>query len=164
MRKNSLLIKVQVATYQKLSNSNGNTFSSIPHMLFLISPLNCCFRRLEFNNTLLYQKVRGRKYKNRNINILAPFYWNSIIPSLPSVKKHKKPEVDKKIQTCETCSKQLVPRLLTLNWSEHFIQLVAFKFVVETIIHHYYCILVTSFIWETRVWVHRMFRSMLEYF
>ena len=34
----------------------------------------------------------------------------------------------------------------------------SFKFVVETI-RHYYCMLEKSFIWLTRVWFHRMFRS-----
>ena len=141
MRKNSLLIKVQVTTYQKLSNSNGNTFSSIPHMLFLISPLNCCFRRLEFIPKSEGEEIQEQEHQH-SCPILLEFHHS--FP--PLCKKHKKPEVDKKIQTCETCSKQLVPRLLTLNWSEHLIQLVAFKFVVETIIRHHYCILVTSFI------------------
>ena len=40
----------------------------------------------------------------------------------------------------------------------------SFKFVVETIRHHYYCMLVKSFIWLTRVWFHRMFWSRVEFF
>ena len=40
----------------------------------------------------------------------------------------------------------------------------SFKFLVETIRHHYYCMLVKSFIWLTRVWFHHMFRSRVEYF
>ena len=35
----------------------------------------------------------------------------------------------------------------------------SFKFVVEIIIHHYYCMLEKSFIWLTRAWFHHMFRS-----
>ena len=38
-----------------------------------------------------------------------------------------------------------------------------FKFVRE-IRHHYYCMLVNSFIGLTRVWFHHMFRSKVEYF
>ena len=59
-------------------------------------------------------------------------------------KNHKKPEVDKKIQACETftltesfvfsscrCSKQSVSCLLTQNWSEHFIRWVCFQVCTE---------------------------------
>ena len=98
--------------------------------------------------------------------ILLEFYHSS--PSL--FKNREQPEVDKNILACKTltltesfvfslcrCSKQSVSHVVTLNWSEHFIWW-AFKFVVETIIHCY-CMFVKSFIWETRVWLHHMFRS-----
>ena len=55
-------------------------------------------------------------------------------PSPPLCKNHKKPEVDKKLQTCEILTltesfvffscrslKQSVSRLLIRNWSEYFI-------------------------------------------
>ena len=107
--------------YQNLCDSNGNTFSFIPHVLFFILRLDCCFRRSEFNNT-------------RTLTYLS---YSIKVPSLPPplCKNHKKPEVDNKIQVCETfiltesfvfsqcrCSRQSVSRLLTLNLSEHFIR------------------------------------------
>ena len=45
--------------------------------------------------------------------------------------------------------------LVTSRWQEH--QHLSFKFVIETIDH--YCMLEKSFIWLTKVWFHRMFRS-----
>ena len=100
-------------------------------MLFFISSLNCYFQRSEFNKTLLYQNKGGRK-SHKNISI--PFTFNQSSVTHPLCKNHKKHGVDKKIQACETltltegfvssscrCSKKSVSRLLTLNWSEHFI-------------------------------------------
>ena len=40
----------------------------------------------------------------------------------------------------------------------------SFKFLVETIRHHYYCMLEKSFIWWRRVWFHRMFKSRVKCF
>ena len=130
-----------------MHNSNGHTFSFIPHVChFSYHPCIAASESQELTTTQEHQHP---------CPILLQFRHSS--PLL--CKNHKKPEVDKKIQACETvgltdsfvfsscrCSKQSVSRLLTLNWSEHFIWWVAFKFVAETIIHHCYCILVKSFI------------------
>ena len=90
-------------------------------MLFFISPLDCCSEG---------QSLTTQEHQHP-CPILLEFH-NSYPPLC---KNHKKPEVDRKIQTCETltmtesfvfsscrCSKQSVSRLLTLKWSEHFIR------------------------------------------
>ena len=124
--------------------------------VIFVSSLGSFFQRSEFNNTLLYQNERGGNTATRTSTSLS--HSIRVLSLLLSLcKNHKKPEVDKKIQACKTltstegfvfsscrCSKQSVSCLLTLNWSEHFGG-VAFKFAVETI-HHYYCMLVKSFI------------------
>ena len=108
-------------------------------MLFFISLLDCCFRRSEFNNILLYpneEEETQRKEHQHPCLILLEFRHSSP----PLCKNHKKPKVDKKSQTCETltltegfifssyrCSKQLVSRSLTLNWSELLIPLGCFQ-------------------------------------
>ena len=122
-----------------MGNSNGNTFSFIPHV--------CYF---SYHPWIAASKGRSLTTQEHQhpCAILLEFRHSS-----PLCKNHKKTEVDKKIQACETltltesfvfsscrCSKQSVSCLLTLNWSEHFIRGVSFKFVVETIIHHCYCI------------------------
>ena len=81
--------------------------------------------------TLFSTKMRGRKQSQKNINIPVPFYQNSVTPPLPSVNIIKKPEFEHArpstliegfvFSSCR-CSKQSVSRLLTLNWSEHFIR------------------------------------------
>ena len=78
---------IKQTIYLKLRNSNGNTFSFTPHVcLFLISPLDCCFLKLEFNNTFLYQNERVGKTTKRTSTSLHPFYQSSVTPPLPSVK------------------------------------------------------------------------------
>ena len=124
MRRNSLLIKVRL--WNRLFTKNCVTRTETLHfscVLFFLSPLDCCFRRSEFNNTLLYQN-----------SYPSPILLEFRHSSPPLCKTHKKPEVDKKIQACETlaltegsvfsscrCSKQSMSCLLTLNLSEHFI-------------------------------------------
>ena len=50
-------------------------------LLFFISLQNCCFRRSEFNNILLYQN-EGVGNSHKNINIRLPFYYSpSLLPS-----------------------------------------------------------------------------------
>ena len=132
--------------YQKLHNSNGNTFSFIPHV--------CYFSHHPWTAASEGQSLTTYEHQH-SFPILLEFRHS--FP--PFRKNHKKPEFEKKIQACETflltksfvfsscrCSKQSVSRLLTLNWSEHFIPWVAFKFVVETVILHCYCMLMKSFI------------------
>ena len=103
-------------------------------MLFFISPADCCFRKSEFNTTLLYQnegeETQPQEHQHSCLILLE---FRHSFPTL--CKNHIKGEADKKIQAWETlkftegfvfasyrCSKQSVSRLLTLNWSEHFIQ------------------------------------------
>ena len=114
-----------------MRNSNGNTFSFIPHVYyFSYHPSIAASDTLNLT-TLFTTKMRGRKQSHKNINIPVPFYQNSVTPSLPSVKTIRK-TLDR---ACETltltwgfaffsgrCSKESVSRLLTVNWSEHFIQ------------------------------------------
>ena len=93
-------------------------------MLFFISPLDCCFWSL---TTLFSTKMRGEEIATRT-STSSPILLEFRHFSPPFCKNHKKPEVDKKIQACETltstegfvffwcrCSKQSVFR------SEHFI-------------------------------------------
>ena len=110
---------IKQTIYQKLHNLNGNTFSFSLHVcLLFISPLDCCFRRLEFNNTLL-----------------CPFYQISVTPP-PLCRNHTKPKTDKQIQACERltvtelcmflyiCSEQSVGQNTLFGG-------VAFKYIVE---------------------------------
>ena len=100
-------------------------------MLFLISPLDCRFRRSEFNNSLLYQNEGGGNTAKLTSTSLP---HSSFLPSPPLYKNDKKPVVDKKSQACETLilsegfiysscrfRKQSVCCSLTLNRSEHLI-------------------------------------------
>ena len=114
-------------------------------MLFFISPLYCSFRRSKFNSTLLYHN-EGEIIPTRTSTSLS---HSLRVPSLLALcENHKKPEIDKKIQVWETltetletletltegsvfsscrCLKQSVSRLLTLNWSKHFIRCGCFQ-------------------------------------
>ena len=72
MQNNSLLIKVTIdkTDYQKLANSNGNTFSFIPHVCYFSYQPSIASETREFNNTLLYQNEgRGTSLKNINITV-----------------------------------------------------------------------------------------------
>ena len=106
--------------YQKLRNSNGNTFSFIPQICYFL-----------YHPWIAASKGRSLTTQHQHpCHILLEFRHSSP----PLCKNHKKPEIDKKIQACETStltegfvfsscksSKQSVSRLLTLNWSEHLI-------------------------------------------
>ena len=85
--------------YQKLHNSNGHTFSFIPHVCyFFISPQYCCFRSSEFNNTLIYQNEgvglgwgQGQSQEHQHpCPILLEFRHSSA----SFCKINKKPEVE----------------------------------------------------------------------
>ena len=107
--------------YQKLHNSNGNTFIFIPHVCY-------------FSYHPWIAASGGWSLTIQEHQDSCPILLEFRHSSPPLCKNHKKPEVDKKIQVCETliltesfvfsscrCSKQSVSRLLTPNWSEHFI-------------------------------------------
>ena len=116
-----------------------NTFSFIPHVCYF-SYLSWIVASKDQSLTTLFPTKMGGSHKNIN--------------TPPLCKNHKKPKVDNKIQACKTLtltegfvfslcrgSKQSVSCLLTLNWWNTLVGVVAFKFVVETIIHHYHCML-----------------------
>ena len=107
--------------------------SSLMYVIFHISP-GLLLNRSEFNNTLLCQN-EGVGIATRTLTSLSLILLEFRHSSPPLCKNNKKLDVDKKIQACETltltkgfvfssrrCSKQSVSRLLTLNWSEHFIR------------------------------------------
>ena len=107
--------------YQKLRNSNRNAFRFIPHVCYI--PYHPWIAASES------WSLRTQEHQHACPILLE--FRNS---SPPFCKNHKNAEVDKKIEACETltltesfvfsscrCSKQSVSRLLTLNWSEHFI-------------------------------------------
>ena len=110
-----------------MRKSNGNTFTFISHeCYFSYHPLITAFE----SQSLITQELQ------HPCLILLDFHHSSP----PLCKNHKQPEVDKKIQACETltlsenfvfslwrCSKQSVSRLLTLNWSEHVVLWVVFQ-------------------------------------
>ena len=136
--------------------------------VIFISILDCCFRWLEFNNTLLYQNEGGGEQPQEHQHpcpILLTF-------CPPLCKNQKKPEVDKKSQACEEtltltkgfvfssckCSKQSVSCLLTLTQSEHFIWSGCFQICSgnnNTLLHAYEVIHLIK---------KDMFRSRVKYF
>ena len=131
-------------TYQKLRNSNKNTFSFISHV---------CYFSYHPSTAASEDRSLTIQEHQHPYPILLEFRHSSS----PLCKNDKKREVDKKIQACETlrlvesfvgsscrCSKQSVSRLLTRQ--NTLLGGLSFKFVVETIIHHCYCMLVKSFI------------------
>ena len=113
---------MKLTIYQKLCNSNGNTFSFIPDV--------CYFSYHPWIAASEGRSLTTQEHQHP-CHILPEFCHSSP----PLCKNHKKPEVDKKIQACKTLaltesfvfsscrfSKQSVSRYLTLNWSEHFIR------------------------------------------
>ena len=108
--------------YQKLRNSNRNTFSFIPHVCY-------------FSCHPWVAASKGRSLTTQEYQHPCPIQLEFRDSSPPLCKNHKKPEVAKKTQACETitltksfafswcrCSKQSVSCLLTMIWSEHFIR------------------------------------------
>ena len=120
MWRNSILIIVQV--WNKLYTKNCVTRKEILLISFLMYHPWIAASKGRSLTTLEHQHL---------CPILLEFYHSSP----PLCENHKKSEVDKKMQACEKltltesfvfsscpCSKQSVSRLLTLNWSEHFIR------------------------------------------
>ena len=113
--------------YQKMHKSNRNTFSFTPHVCY-------------FSYDPWTAASKGRSLVTQEHEHPCPILLQFSHSSPPICKNHKKPEIDKKIQACETLkltksfvfsscrwSKQSVSCLLTLNQSEHFIQLGFFQ-------------------------------------
>ena len=108
--------------YQKLRNSNGNTFSLISYVYY-------------FSYHPWIAASEGRSLTAPEHQHPCPILLE-FCQSFPLLcNNHKKPVVDRKIQAYETvtltesfvfsscrCSKQSVFRLLTLNWQQYFIR------------------------------------------
>ena len=107
---------MKLTTYQKLRNSNGNTFSFIPHV---------CYS--SYHPWIATSEGRSLTTEEQQHPCPILLEFPSLLPSPLLCKNHKKPEVYKKIQACETvtltesfiisacrCSKRSVSRLLTL--------------------------------------------------
>ena len=150
------MIKVQVYTiYLKFRHSNGNTdlISFIPHVL-LISPQHSCFQSSEFKNTLLYQNEGEETYLPEHqppCPVLLKFHHCSPPFSKNHSKKLRPSMWDTYIDQSNFphADAQNIQCLVYELWTRQntLFKEVAFKFVVKTIIHHYYCRLVESFIW-----------------
>ena len=106
---------------QKLRNLTGNNFSFTPHV-----------RYCSYHHWITTSEAQSLTTQEKHpCPILLEFRHSSA----PICKNHKKPEVDKKIQACETitlsksfifsscrCFKQSVSCLLSPKWSELYIR------------------------------------------
>ena len=59
---------------QKLRNSNGNSFSFIPHVCYFSYHPSITASEAQSLTALFSTKMRGRKHSHKNINISVPFY------------------------------------------------------------------------------------------
>ena len=83
---------IKQTIYHKLHNSNRNTFQfHSSGKLFLMSPLDCCFRRWELCNSLLYpnQEWEGGGDTATRPSTCLTHSVSSVTPPLPSVKSIK---------------------------------------------------------------------------
>ena len=55
--------------YQKLRNSNGNTFSFVPHICYFSYHPNIVASEARSLRTIFSAKMRGRKHSHKKINI-----------------------------------------------------------------------------------------------
>ena len=60
---------IKQTIYQKLANSNGNTFSFIPHVCYFSYHPSIAASETRSLTTLFSTKMRGRKHSHKNINI-----------------------------------------------------------------------------------------------
>ena len=67
MQNNSLLIKVTIdkTDYQKLANSNGNTFSFIPHVCYFSYHPSIAASEARSLTTLFSTKMRGEETQSQ---------------------------------------------------------------------------------------------------
>ena len=114
--------------FQKLRNSKGNTFTFIFHVLFFVSPLDCCFRRLEFNNT----RTKASPSLSFSIRVLSlpPLPYIKTIKNLRPIRKftHARSYIDRElciflVQMLKTVSiwfinYELVRTLSNLQWKQ----------------------------------------------
>ena len=110
-----------------MCNLNGNTFSFIPCVCYFSYLLWIAASEGRSLTKLIPTKMRGEGNSHKtSASLLHSIRVPSLLPHL--CKHHKKPEVEKKIQACETltltegfvsslcrCLKQTVSCLLTQN-------------------------------------------------
>ena len=58
-----------ITIHQKLRNSNGNTFSFIPHVCYFSYHPSIAASKARSLTTLFSTKISGRKHSHKNINI-----------------------------------------------------------------------------------------------
>ena len=64
-------LSIKQTIYPKLHNSNGNTFSFIPHVCYFSYHPSIAASKAWSLTTLFSTKMRGRKQSHKNINILV---------------------------------------------------------------------------------------------
>ena len=110
-----------------------------------------------FSTQMKWQETQPQEHHHLVLILLE--FRHSFLPSFPSFTL-----TEAFVFSLYICSKQSLSWFVTLNWSEHFIWWVCFQICSGINNTHYYCILVKSFIWLSRVWLHCIFRSRVEYF
>ena len=100
-----MFINIKQTIYQKLRNSNGNTFSLTPPHVLFSNQVWTAASKDRMLTTLFSTKMDAAKRetffeKHNHMHINIPRV-PSLLPS-PLYKKHKKPEADKKIQARKT--------------------------------------------------------------
>ena len=120
--------------YQKLHNSNGHTFSFIPHVCYFSYQHSIAASEARSLTTPLSTKMRGLGWgggraSHKNINIHVSFYQNSVTPPLPFAKSIKNLSlsmqdtyIDRGLCSFLMQILKTVSRLLNVNWLEHFIR------------------------------------------
>ena len=117
-----------------MCNSNENNFSFIPYVCHFSYHPWIALSKEQSLTTLFSTKMRGEETQSQEHQHPCLMLLEFRHSSPPLCINHKKPDVDKKIQICETltltkgfvffsyrCSKQSVS-CLTLNLSEHIIR------------------------------------------
>ena len=104
MRRNSLLINVQTI-YQKLRNSNGNTFSFIPHVCYFsylswITASKGLGLTTLFSTKMMWEEIARRTSTPVSHSIRVPSLLSS--PPLPSAKTIKNLESRRKFSIRDT--------------------------------------------------------------
>ena len=77
---------IKQTIYQNLHDSNGNTFSFIPHVCYFSYHPSIAASEARNLTPVFSTKMRGSKHCHKNINIPVQFYQHSITPPLHSVK------------------------------------------------------------------------------
>ena len=120
--------------YQKLHNSNGHTFSFIPHVCYFSYHHSIAASEARSLTTPLSTKMRGLGWgwgraSHKNITSMSPFYQNSVTPPRPFAKSIKNPRlsmqdtyIDRGLCIFLMQILKTVSPLSNVNWLEHFIR------------------------------------------